>query len=177
MILTDDRLKAMAMTNRWNGWLKRPYSVLEHTVIGAYAMDDKGMELMSVLGFLLHDMHESYIVGDVPRPDKEKYMTFAYHQDVRAFDHRLREEVGADEFWRDDLVKAVDYDMLVWEHWNIATIDDPTVPSLLGHRWTIQPGNYCQPTKEPAMSGSIVAFKLLFNKCVTALELKHPRLS
>lgn len=87
MLLTRERVQALARINRYTGWTSRPYSVLEHSVIGAKLV------LPGVVqrAFLLHDMEESAF-GDIISPVKRKYMPPQYYADVEAWVRDLAAE-------------------------------------------------------------------------------------
>lgn len=119
-IITRERLKALSQINRWRGWTRRPYSVGEHTAIGAYVMDWFKIGDKYVKRWWMHDMHETEIVGDVPTPDKAKYMRLSYDHAVEDFDTRLGEEMGLCDgrplWWRCPKVKQMDRTMLLVEN-------------------------------------------------------------
>ncbi len=116
-IITKDRIAALGNINRWRGWTVRPYSVLEHTVIGVDAVRAHGMREDIQRQFLLHDLHESEICGDVPVPDKERYVNRAFHDACAAFDRSIG--MSNDRFVRmgcqylDHRMKLVEADLLL----------------------------------------------------------------
>ena len=80
MLLTRERVEALARINRYTGWTTRPYSVLEHSVIGAKLTPNRTLQK----AFLLHDMEESAF-GDIISPVKRKYMSADYFMAVEAW--------------------------------------------------------------------------------------------
>lgn len=123
-LLNDKRLHALHNVSRWGGWVKRPYSVLEHTLLGAELLMAKG-ELSSVRPFLLHDMEESQF-GDITTHNKRKFMNARYYATVNRWNAELCGEVGIHP---SDLsgqyVKYVDHVMLHAEHIGVAMVGDP----------------------------------------------------
>lgn len=87
MLLTRERVQALARINRYTGWTTRPYSVLEHSVIGAKLVPPGVVQR----AFLLHDMEESAF-GDIISPVKRKYMSPEYHADVETWVRDLAAE-------------------------------------------------------------------------------------
>lgn len=93
-ILTAGRIAALANLSRWNGWTWRPYTVLEHTVIGALALHRMtGITKPMVRAFLLHDVEETEF-GEHTRDVKRRFLGSDYHAAVREFDTKLFNEVG-----------------------------------------------------------------------------------
>lgn len=85
-------LKALGYINRWYGHTKRPFSVLEHTVIGAEVLTKTMLDYRDVVRcFLMHDLHETVIGGDMSTPDVEHYT------DDRFRDSRAMID---EDFWR-----------------------------------------------------------------------------
>lgn len=94
-ILTDDVIEALSRTNRWGGFTNRPYSVLEHTVIGTAVMQrEPEYSLYEQRRFMLHDVHEVFFMGDLPSPKISEYCNPKYYQDVREFDRMLLAAAG-----------------------------------------------------------------------------------
>lgn len=122
MLLTNERLHALHNINRWGGWLYRPYGVLEHSVIGAQLLHEKGKDCRP---FLLHDMEESEF-GDITTPNKVKYTNGRYAREVDLWNADLCAEVGIhpSDLHSDD-VNYVDYVMAHAEHLTVATRGDP----------------------------------------------------
>lgn len=92
-LLSASRVKALSRINRYNGWTSRPYSVLEHTVLGATAMLRMGKPQPLVRAFLLHDMHETEF-GDEIRPVQRDYPNPALVRAKHEWDVRLFSECG-----------------------------------------------------------------------------------
>lgn len=127
-IITKDRIKAASHINRWRGWTTRPYSILEHMVIGTWALRYIGADTDAQRAFLIHDLHETEIVGDVPRPDKARYMNERFHDECRLFDMQLADELKITQGWSlNRNARDMDMMMMVVEHEFIAV---PHVPSL-----------------------------------------------
>jgi hypothetical protein len=128
-LLTRDRLEAAANINRWRGWTKRPYSILEHQLIGAQVMldvMDTDRELARL--FLLHDMHETEVIGDVPTPDKKLYCNTMFDIACEDFDMRLATELDLPaRWWSEQSVKWMDRQMLLCENDHMSTRRDPTL--------------------------------------------------
>lgn len=101
-IITPDRIAAGANIIRWNGWMTTPISIIRHSV----AMHDCILRLdpsatVAARLALVHDLHETEIVGDVPTPDKRKYMNTMYFIAVYDFDVLLMREAGlGGESWQ-----------------------------------------------------------------------------
>ena len=103
---------AAANVNRYNGWTSRPYSILEHSVIGAKIAIRKGC---SPKPFLLHDMEETEFT-DMITPHKVKYMNAKYHVDVAKWNAALCKECGlSPSALSSPMVKLVDAIMLAAE--------------------------------------------------------------
>lgn len=113
------------MINRWNGWLHRPYSVLEHSVVGAGAMLAHNHGARAVLSFLLHDFEESEF-GDWPAPAKALHTTDDYRADVAEFNLYLARSVGLEPHdFESPAVKQVDHAMAWAESHSVALLGDP----------------------------------------------------
>lgn len=130
-LLTLDRLQAAAHINRWRGWTKRPYSILEHQLIGAQAM----MVMVHVRNediraFMVHDMHETEVIGDVPTPDKKLYCNTMFDIACENFDTKLGAELDLGPmWWRKEPVKWMDKHMLLVENQIMSTRPDPDLIS------------------------------------------------
>ena len=109
IILTHERIAALSRINRYNGWVNRDYSVLEHSVIGALTLREMGESRMVQRAFLLHDLEETEFT-DMIRPHKQKYMNDKYTKDVRAWVRNLSIETGVP--------------VHVIEGWAVARMDD-----------------------------------------------------
>jgi hypothetical protein len=130
-LLTLDRLHAAAHINRWRGWTKRPYSILEHQLIGAQVMTYLVFPTTAeIRAFMVHDMHETEVIGDVPTPDKKKYCNAVFDIDCQEFDNRLGVELGlASMWWESKPVKWMDRQMLIVENAVMSTRPDTTLPA------------------------------------------------
>ena len=93
-ILTPDRIAAMSFISRWGGWVKGPWSVLDHTLAGAFLMQHQGKTAMQIRAWLLHDVEETAFMGDVPTPYKARYCNDQYRADVAEFVQVLYEETN-----------------------------------------------------------------------------------
>lgn len=112
MIITDERLIAASRTYRFGGWTTRPYSILEHMVIGAIRLKEEGFNAAAWGGFLLHDIEETELVGDVQSPHKDKYMNQLYFLHVKDFNVDLAAEAGMGSKRLDSpMVKKMDDDL------------------------------------------------------------------
>lgn len=89
MLINDERVRAANNIMRWRGWMTRRYSILEHMVVGAAVMERFGISEEAQLLFLLHDMHETEYIGDVPTPHKMLYCNTQFRADCLSFDTRL----------------------------------------------------------------------------------------
>lgn len=58
--------RTLSLLLRYNGQTRRPYSVLEHSLLGAERFAQTG-QLRQAAAFLLHDAHEAFI-GDITTP-------------------------------------------------------------------------------------------------------------
>lgn len=66
--LEIDVPEALARIPRFTGHVRAgPYSVAQHSVVGAYAILSETDDRAAALAFLLHDAHEAYI-GDIATP-------------------------------------------------------------------------------------------------------------
>lgn len=122
--MDDGRLMAAAHICRWRGWTKRHYSILEHMIIGTEALHQIGAPENVQRWFLIHDMHETEICGDIPTPDKAEYCNIQFDLACEAYDDTLRETYGDLVRLNPDhrnMVKDMDYDMAVVEHVAIST--------------------------------------------------------
>lgn len=106
-LITTERLCALARINRWGGWVRRDYSVLEHEVIGALTLRHFGHPYAA---FLLHD-HEESEFGDIVKPVKELCASTAYRIAVEDFDARLWAETGVrpDGGWMDEYMAHAEH--------------------------------------------------------------------
>ena len=76
-VFIEDIAHALSHQNRFNGHLKWPYSVAQHSVLcSKYIVGDKNRQLLA----LLHDAAEAYI-GDVIRPVKYNLPLFKEIED------------------------------------------------------------------------------------------------
>lgn len=116
------RLMAAANIARWRGWTRRHYSILEHMIVGTSVMEQLGYSRDAQAWFLLHDMHETEICGDVPTPDKARYCNDDFHDACDAFDLQLQTAYGlnvTDEIAAQ--VAKIDADCAIMEHARIST--------------------------------------------------------
>jgi hypothetical protein len=123
-VVTRGRTEALANVNRWGGWTTRPYSVLEHSVIGASVLLHNSEALLALV-FLLHDYEESEF-GDIVTPIKHLYTNTAYDLAVERFNIHLFDQAGVDAMLvRHPLVKRIDEEMAWAENRTVATRGDP----------------------------------------------------
>lgn len=94
--VTKDRIAALSRINRFNGWTSRPYSVLEHTVLGAAAMKRAGKPHDVIRTFLLHDMHETEY-GDEVRPVRRDHPNPSKQDAMHQFDVEIHRQSGLHE--------------------------------------------------------------------------------
>ncbi len=130
MIITDERTRALANICRFNGHVKRHYSVLEHTVIGVFTMDHMREPKSLQRAFLLHDYEES-VFGDIVRPVKEKYMLASYRWRVRDFNRMMCDSLTPPmdhTTLSGEAVSTYDNHMLAAELASVATVTDPKYP-------------------------------------------------
>lgn len=127
-IVTRERMQALCHLNRWRGWTTRPYSVGEHVAVGAFVMDWFKRPDKQVAAWWMHDMHETEIMGDIPTPDKDRYMGTSYFNDVEDFDIRLGDEMNLPQlWWRSPKLKGMDYIMLQVEYTMLVTLSDHSI--------------------------------------------------
>lgn len=112
-IITPERIWAASNLNRWRGWTTRRIPLTMHMRATAGAILELTGDTKLALMSLVHDLHETEIVGDVPTPDKGRYMNTLYHQDVQQFDTRLAHEVGFDVMQRCDPSSSA---LVFWQH-------------------------------------------------------------
>lgn len=129
MIINTRRLNAAANIARWRGWTKRHYSILEHMVVGAEVMRRLGYSREAQAWFLLHDMHETEVIGDVPTPDKVAYCNADFHRACDAFDMEMRNTLNI-SLTADTLadVAFIDTQCAIMEHALLVTRDCDDVP-------------------------------------------------
>lgn len=148
-LLTLDRVRAAANINRWRGWTKRPYSILEHQLIGAQVMlDVMGVDRELVRMFMVHDMHETEVVGDVPTPDKKLYCNTMFDIACENFDLDLATELNFPaRWWSETAVKFMDRQMLLCENANMSTRQDPHIHAP---EWTLVQKEIAKRLKYPS---------------------------
>lgn len=131
-LLTLERVRVLGRINRWGGWLKRDYSVLEHTVIGATA----AVYIMGIdpRPFLLHDMEETEF-GDITTPNKAIYTNTAYDLAVERWNERLSKETGV--VLGGDAVKMLDAKMAHAESVAVASRGDPKYRGVIMDTMTL----------------------------------------
>lgn len=120
-----NRLQAAAHINRWRGWTVRPISILEHMVIGVDIMHLIGMGETEQKLFLIHDMHETEVIGDVPTPDKNRYCNSAFHEACARFDIDLMSRYGIFGADAHDhaMSHLMDHHMSIVEHEMLALVN------------------------------------------------------
>jgi hypothetical protein len=132
-ILTRDRIEALNKINRYNGWLKRDYSVLEHTLVGVKQMSIRKESHRDQMGFLLHDVEETEF-GDIIRPVKNQFLGADYHAAVRDWNTKLVKEVGTEHVTlynlRSHAVNKMDDDMIAAELVTVAKVTDEARPYI-----------------------------------------------
>lgn len=101
-----DIAHALALTNRYAGHTRRPYSVAQHSYL-ASKMAPEGLELQA----LLHDAHEAYVL-DMPSPWKKLLPDYRTLEDRTARAVRAKFGVPGE---LDPRVKTVDMRLLVTE--------------------------------------------------------------
>jgi hypothetical protein len=121
-LLTPERIEQAANICRWRGRVRRHYSVLEHTVIGAFVLRELGYDHNAVRSFLLHDLEETEFVGDVPTPDKAIYMNADYFRDVRLWDEALYRETEVKR--NTAVVEMMDECMMQAEYATVSLVPD-----------------------------------------------------
>lgn len=133
VLLTPARIEQAANICRWRGRVKRHFSILEHSVIGAWTLRTHGHNVDAVRSFLLHDLEETEFVGDVPTPDKAIYMNADYFRDVREWDNRLFIECGVKRNL--PVIEMMDEVMCRAEHATVSLVPDdaPRTDALI--RW------------------------------------------
>lgn len=102
MLLTRERVQALSRINRYAGWTSRPYSVLEHSVLGTRLTPNRTLQK----AFLLHDMEESAF-GDIISPVKRRFMPPAYFREVEDWVRNLAVETRVP-------FSAIDGDQVHW---------------------------------------------------------------
>jgi hypothetical protein len=134
MLLTEERINALSRINRFAGWTCRPYSVLEHSLIGAKLLDEDGYAQHWKRAFMLHDLHETAFGGDITTPVKTKYMSAQYHADVQLWDTELSVETGVPPCteivkWMDKLTLAAETRTVFTGNWTapMSGVDRTTV--------------------------------------------------
>ena len=117
----------MGNISRWGGWVRSPWSVLDHTITGALVMTHLKNPPMIIRAWLLHDVEETEFMGDVPTPHKERFCNDAYHEAVTDFVRRLAVETSVRIFSPATItaVKRVDEIMLRAEYATVSLKVDP----------------------------------------------------
>ncbi len=111
-ITIQDVAHALSQINRFTGHSRFPYSVAQHSVLGARQLSHEGHTEGVQREFLLHDAHEAHI-GDVASPIK-RCLGLAWGDFERRHELALRTRFGLPR----DMCKAVkemDLRMLVTE--------------------------------------------------------------
>lgn len=129
-MITRKHIEALANINRFNGWTKRPYSVLEHTVIGTKHALMSGESEAVAKAFMLHDLEEA-VFGDIVRPVKRVFMRDSYFREVDRWNRELTNWAGCEKTTSaltSIAVKQLDDDMLAAELETIATLSDTGYP-------------------------------------------------
>ena len=127
-LITQRRVAALGHICRYNGWVDRMYSVLEHTTIGVTVLRNEGARESVQKTFLLHDFEDTEF-GDIVRPVKKKYMNGQYAKDVTAWNLQLHRGHGfapsaSDYLECDDM----DNRMIAAELKTVARVGDPEHP-------------------------------------------------
>ena len=123
-LLTRGRIEQAQHICRWRGRVKRHFSILEHSVIGAWVLKTLGYDIDAVRSFLLHDLEETEFCGDIPTPDKAVYMNSDYFRDVREWENRLFIECGVKR--NIPVIELMDEIMCRAEHATISLVPDDT---------------------------------------------------
>jgi len=139
MFSIEDIAHALSMLCRYNGHVKRFYTVAEHSVLMAYWMRDRGYSKAEVFTALMHDCAEAYI-GDMARPVKatmprfkelertielvaaEKFplMIYPFPKVIKNLDSRiLKDERGqamhpSDNVWGTDSLEPMNVTLRFW---------------------------------------------------------------
>jgi hypothetical protein len=135
MLLTPARISAASRICRFGGWTTRHYSILEHQVVGCIALRQMDAPPDVQKAFLIHDMHETEIVGDVRTPDKALYLNDRYGHAVAVWDASLCLEIGlpfgmlrnADVKMMDTITLGVESQLVFTGEWRAYTEDCPEV--------------------------------------------------
>ena len=77
-VCIEDIAHALALTNRFNGHTRVPYSVAQHSVLVSCALGNEHGPAAGLVG-LLHDASEAYLC-DIPRPVKRLIGDYAFHE-------------------------------------------------------------------------------------------------
>lgn len=137
-LITPARIHAGSQIIRWRGWMTQPVDIIRHSI----AMHDclqmlHPFEYRSQAAALLHDLHETEIVGDVATPDKRVFMNDDYRDAVLRFDLELGHEAGlayAEDHWfMDDLMKTADRTATIVENAMFTSRIDNSLPIYSHH--------------------------------------------
>jgi hypothetical protein len=144
MLLTQNRIRALSQINRFAGWTSRPYSVLEHSVIGAVLCAHHpwlcAHQPDVQRAFLLHDMEET-VFGDIISPVKHRYMSAQYYQDVGTWNRDLATETGVPLYLIESLsVKWTDAVMMVAE-WQTVYVGEDRYPEAFDWKPPVPPNS------------------------------------
>jgi len=109
-----DIAHSLSLITRFNGHCKFFYSVAQHSINVAKALEKMGYNENIVLYGLLHDSAEAYL-GDIPRPIKPAFKNYEqYESQLQSLIWQaFNIEKPIEEVW--DIVKSVDNAMLKCE--------------------------------------------------------------
>lgn len=110
--LVDAITTGLDNTCRFGGQLKRHYSVLSHSVAGAYLARDRGYSQRIEILFLLHDASEALGLGDVVSPLKALLPTYQTLEKLMMAAIYRRLGILPPSEVEEDIIKKLDYDML-----------------------------------------------------------------
>ena len=124
-----ERLRAASHISRWRGWTHRPYSNLEHMNTGTEVLRRMRMPESVQRLFLIHDMHETEVIGDVPTPDKVLFCNDRFRNACNSFDRALFKTLSMSPSQYDiGIVAHLDRDMAIVEHDTLVTRRCPEIP-------------------------------------------------
>jgi len=87
-----DIANSLAQIPRFNGHLKRPFSVSQHSLTVAAAMEKDGLDKDKCLQGLMHDAHEAYM-GDLTKPFID-YLEDVHNIHMRKIAEPIKKAIG-----------------------------------------------------------------------------------
>ena len=137
-LITTDRIRAGCNIIRWRGWMHNPVNIIQHSNNVARAILLMTGDKVLARAGLVHDLHETEYVGDVPTPDKARYMNSLYDEHVYNFDTAIAQEariptmlnysgIGVIRWCHHETLRAADRAAAIVENRFYSARPDPTM--------------------------------------------------